>query len=232
MKIANESGESMLAQSGQMQVQSQGESGPKNLQNSTQYFYTPEYAFIKQQEQRQDRGRLTREWWDHQIWVLKNSEDWVCFGHHHCYQHVPHHRSHGDQVHPRPITILVSHHLLPHLQLCQHCHCQYLSSHLVIISVIRFLAILNLEKNRKAVYQNATLFTTKKVFWVLLECLIILTQPYPFFEGLYFETQNSYLKQKFLYPINDLLAILSLVRNYIIFRGLLLLTPYMNNRCN
>lgn len=62
MKIANESGESMLAQSGQMQVQSQGESGPKNLQNSTQYFYTPEYAFIKQQEQRQDRGRLTREW--------------------------------------------------------------------------------------------------------------------------------------------------------------------------
>ena len=35
MKIANESGESMLAQSGQIQVQSQGESGPKNFQNST-----------------------------------------------------------------------------------------------------------------------------------------------------------------------------------------------------
>lgn len=93
------------------------------------------------------------------------------------------------------------------------------------------MAVLNLEKNRKAVYQNATLFTTKKIFWVFLECLIILIQPYPFLEDLYFETQNSYLKIPFMYPVNDFLAILSLIRTYIIFRGLILLTPYMNNRC-
>lgn len=94
------------------------------------------------------------------------------------------------------------------------------------------MAVLNLEKNRKAVYQNATLFTTKKVLWVFLECLVILLQPYPFLEGIYFETQNSYLKRNFMYPINDFLAILSLIRTYIIFRGLILLTPYMNNRCS
>lgn len=67
--------------------------------------------------------------------------------------------------------------------------------------------------------------------WVGLECFIILAQPYPFLEGIYFETENSYVKVKYLYPVNDLLAILSLARTYIIFRGLILLTPYMNNRC-
>ena len=92
--------------------------------------------------------------------------------------------------------------------------------------------VLELEKKRKNVYQNATLTSTRKILWVFLEWILILIQPYPFLQGAYFETTNSYQQQNFLFPVNDLLAILSLTRLFLLFRGMLLFTPYMNNRCN
>jgi hypothetical protein len=94
------------------------------------------------------------------------------------------------------------------------------------------MALLNLKKNRKEVYQNSTLFTTKKIYWLVFECLVILIQPYPFLTDVFFITKNAFRNIKFLYPLNNLLAMGSLFRTYIILRGALLLTPYLSNRCN
>lgn len=80
-------------------------------------------------------------------------------------------------------------------------------------------------------YQNATLFSSKKILPLLGESFLLLLQPYPFFIGMHFNTENSYQEYSISYPLNDLLAIFSLARVYILFRSALALTPYMSNRC-
>ena len=80
-------------------------------------------------------------------------------------------------------------------------------------------------------YQNATLFSSMRIISLLAESFILLLQPYPFFIGMHFSTENAYQGYSINYPLNDLLAIFSLVRVYILFRSALALTPYMSNRC-
>ena len=52
-----------------------------------------------------------------------------------------------------------------------------------------------------------------------------------FLSGISFETEDSYTKIPFSFPLNDVFAILSLARIYIVFRTLMMSTSYMNNRC-
>jgi hypothetical protein len=61
--------------------------------------------------------------------------------------------------------------------------------------------------------------------------LIFMVQPYPFLVHHTFSTSNKEVGYTIEYPANDLLTILSFGRIYIILRTILLLTPYMNNRC-
>jgi hypothetical protein len=100
-----------------------------------------------------------------------------------------------------------------------------------LLSVLAALTRLNLEKERKTVHQTSTLLSTKKMFWLMFECLILLLQPHPFLMGVVFQTENSYHKTKFLFPFNDLLAILGLLKIFILVRTLLESTSYMTNRC-
>ena len=67
---------------------------------------------------------------------------------------------------------------------------------------------------------------------ILVEWLILILQPYPFFINFTITTPNSYHKYDVEFHVNDFLAILSFGRIYILIRTALLLTPYMNNRAN
>lgn len=66
--------------------------------------------------------------------------------------------------------------------------------------------------------------------YLLFECLLLLLQPYPFFTDVNITTENAYSNYPIEYPLNDLLAILSLGRVAILFKTTLVLTPYMDNR--
>jgi hypothetical protein len=63
------------------------------------------------------------------------------------------------------------------------------------------------------------------------EWAFLLLQPYPFLTDSSFTTSNAYSDDPIQYPINDILAILSFTKVYILVRTALFLTPYMNNRC-
>lgn len=95
---------------------------------------------------------------------------------------------------------------------------------------MRTLTVVQLEKEQKQLYQKATVFSSRKILYLLLEWIILLLQPYPFLAEASYTTQNSYDKYPITYPLNDLLAILSFGRVYILLKTALFLTPYMNNR--
>lgn len=78
---------------------------------------------------------------------------------------------------------------------------------------MRTLTILRLEKEQKQIYERATIFSSKKILYLLMEWAILLVQPYPFFIGVTVGTHNSYEDYSIEYPLNDLLAILSLARH-------------------
>ena len=59
-----------------------------------------------------------------------------------------------------------------------------------------------------------------------------MLQPYSFLADVKFTTYNASEDYEFSYPINDLMAILSLTRIYILARSMLALTPYLSTRCN
>ena len=59
----------------------------------------------------------------------------------------------------------------------------------------------------------------------------MMLQPYPFLADLKFTTYNASEDYEFPYPINDLMAILSLTRIYILARSVLAFTPYLSTRC-
>jgi hypothetical protein len=102
----------------------------------------------------------------------------------------------------------------------------------VVLVAMRTITMLRLEKEQKLIFEKATLKTSKKMLYILLEWVILLLQPYPFLIDFTFITQNSYQNHQLEYPLNDLLAILSFGRIYILFRSALLMTPYMNGRAN
>ena len=60
--------------------------------------------------------------------------------------------------------------------------------------------------------------------------MLLLLQPYPFFIDVNITTENAYSNYPVEYPLNDLLAILSLGRVAILLKTMLVLTPYMDNR--
>ena len=92
------------------------------------------------------------------------------------------------------------------------------------------MTVLRLQKEQKLIYEKATLITSKKILNMLAEWIILVLQPYPFFIGSTFHTNNSFIGHDIQYPINDLLAILSFGRIYILLRTALLMTSYMNSR--
>jgi hypothetical protein len=94
------------------------------------------------------------------------------------------------------------------------------------------MTVLKLEKEQKQLYERATIFSSKKILYLFMEWIILLIQPYPFFVDITISTYNSYDNYSIQYPLNDLLAIFSLGRVYILFKTALTLTPYMNNRGN
>ena len=55
-------------------------------------------------------------------------------------------------------------------------------------------------------------------------------QPYPFLSDTTLTMQNAYEEYPMQFPINDLLAILSFGRVFILAKTALFFTPYMSNR--
>ncbi len=70
-----------------------------------------------------------------------------------------------------------------------------------------------------------------QIFYYFAECLIMLIQPYPFFDSIRIVTSNSYDLTEFELPVNDLLTVISVLRIYVFIRAGLILMPYQNTRC-
>lgn len=51
---------------------------------------------------------------------------------------------------------------------------------------------MRLEKEQKQLYQKATLFSSRKIFYLLAEWVTLMLQPYPFFVDTTIKTHNSY----------------------------------------
>lgn len=77
---------------------------------------------------------------------------------------------------------------------------------------------------------RATLFSSGKIPQLLTEIIIILMQPYPFIDHIYFETYNFYNGFWFNFKLNWLLTILSYFRSFIICRVLLKESSFMSPR--
>lgn len=92
------------------------------------------------------------------------------------------------------------------------------------------MTVMRLEKEQKQLYQKATLFSSRKILYLLAEWVTLMVQPYPFFVDTTITTDNSYEGYSIQLPLNDLLAILSFGRIFILFKTALFFTPYMDNR--
>jgi len=97
---------------------------------------------------------------------------------------------------------------------------------------MRSYTLLQLQIAQKILYEKSTLISTKKILYLAVEWVVLLLQPYPFLIDIKFQTANSYDDYPINYPVNDILAIASFSRIYILVRAALILTPYMSNRCN
>jgi hypothetical protein len=95
---------------------------------------------------------------------------------------------------------------------------------------MRTITVMRLEKEQKQLYKKATLFSSRKIFYLLAEWVTLVLQPYPFFVDSTITTHNSYEGYPIQLPLNDLLAILSFGRVFILLKTALFFTPYMGNR--
>ena len=93
---------------------------------------------------------------------------------------------------------------------------------LVLALVLSFIACfftfarekiqLNLDKKRFKVPPFETFYSSGRIWWIMLDCIIILIHPYPFIVGTGGHLYNSILDRYIFYHYNDFLQMLAMIR--------------------
>ena len=101
----------------------------------------------------------------------------------------------------------------------------------VSITIIRYMAQVELEKSQKILDMEETIFTSGKGSALFLEVFILLLQPYPFFADTTIKMIDNYNGFTFDYKFNYILVFLGFGKLFIILRVILTGTVYMSPRC-
>lgn len=111
---------------------------------------------------------------------------------------------------------------------------------LVALTVFRYLQKIKYMKGRTQLSQKDNLYTSGEVSNLVSEVVLLLLQPYPFFCGKVFfiykednfcigikiDMVNDVENDNYFYSLNDFLALLVVVRLYLVIRMLLNYTTY------
>lgn len=100
----------------------------------------------------------------------------------------------------------------------------------LIVTIFRYKAQIELEKSQKILDEEENLFTSGKIYNVLLEIFILILQPYSFLNDQYFTTSNLYDSYAFPYKVNYVLVFLGFGKLFIILRVVLIRQIYMSPR--
>ena len=96
----------------------------------------------------------------------------------------------------------------------------------------RYKAQIELEKSQKILDEEETIMSSGKSGSLILEIIVLLLQPYTFFNGRTVSMSDNYDEISFDFKLNYILVFLGFSKLFIILRVVLTNTIYMSPRCN
>ncbi|KRX06937.1 hypothetical protein PPERSA_07100 [Pseudocohnilembus persalinus] len=102
---------------------------------------------------------------------------------------------------------------------------------LIVLTWLRFHAFIDWQKARQIYGQKENIFTTGLIWSCLAEMLLVLVGPIPWIvhERIYYDVGPAGLTDCY-YHINEILSLIQMIRVLLIFRTLLMLSQWYNNR--
>ena len=100
---------------------------------------------------------------------------------------------------------------------------------LVILTIIRHKLYLSWMKSKKMRISKDSLWSSGQWKWLLVDVVIILLIPYPFFDNIKINNCNEFENIGTFYLMNDLMSMVMFVRVIVVARVLLSNSSYYSN---
>eukprot|EP01017_Pseudomicrothorax_dubius_P034560 TRINITY_DN4758_c0_g1_i6.p1 TRINITY_DN4758_c0_g1~~TRINITY_DN4758_c0_g1_i6.p1 ORF type:complete len:400 (+),score=64.40 TRINITY_DN4758_c0_g1_i6:224-1423(+) len=100
---------------------------------------------------------------------------------------------------------------------------------LVAITVLRYRALLEYQKSRNLINKSETIFSSGLHKSMIIEMILTLPHPSPFFIGLTFDMTASYTTDVYYHTVNEILNVFQIARIIIILRVLMIYSYYFNS---
>jgi hypothetical protein len=101
-----------------------------------------------------------------------------------------------------------------------------------IASLFRYLSFFKLQRALLRYTKVDTFLSTDGIYWLLIEIIIALIQPYPFLDGVILYTDKDWYLKKVRYELNDLFLIAVFSRIYIIYRFVISFSKFYDERAD